>query len=128
MSSQVLVVNKVFAINKIDSFEGSDESIEKCEKLSKTKKLSRLGKSKNEKMSKSQNLAKSGKSLSKSGNLTNFNATEDGPKFLTPDARTAFNHLWLAFTEAPILWHFDSKCHIWIETDASGYTIGGVLS
>ena len=63
-------------------------------------------------MSKSQNLAKSGKKLSKSGNSTNFDATEDGPKFLTPDARTAFNRLRLAFTEAPILRHFDPECHI----------------
>ena len=86
------------------------------------------GKSKSEKTSKSRNSAKSGKKLSKSGNSTNFDATEDGPKFLTPDARTAFNHLRLAFTEAPILWHFDPECHIWIETDASGYAIGGVLS
>ena len=69
-------------------------------------------------MSKSWNLAKLGKKLSKSRNSTNFDATEDKPKFLTPDARTAFNRLWLAFTKALILWHFDPECHIWIETDA----------
>ena len=28
---------------------------------------------------------------------------EDGPKFLTPDAKITFNCLRLAFTEAPIL-------------------------
>ena len=67
------------------------------------KHVKKSGKSKSEKMSKSQNLAKSGKKLSKSGNSTNFDATEDGPKFLPPDAKTAFNRLWLAFTEAPIL-------------------------
>ena len=33
-----------------------------------------------------------------------------------------------AFTEAPILQHFDPECHIRIETNASGYAIGGVLS
>ena len=27
-----------------------------------------------------------------------------------------------------ILQHFDPECHIWIEINASGYTIGGVLS
>ena len=32
------------------------------------------------------------------------------------------------FLKAPILHHFDPKCHIRIETDASGYAIGGVLS
>ena len=31
-----------------------------------------------------------------------FDVMEDGSKFLTPDARTAFNHLWLAFNEALI--------------------------
>ena len=40
----------------------------------------------------------------------------------------AFNRLRLAFTKTPILWHFDPKCHIWIETDALGYAIGSVLS
>ena len=75
----------------------------KSEKTSKSRKLSKSGKSKGEKTSKSRNLAKSGKKLSKSGNSTNFDATEDGPKFLTPDARTAFNRLRLAFTKAPIL-------------------------
>ena len=53
-------------------------------------------------MSKSQNLAKSGKKLSQSGNSTNFDTIEAGPKFLTPDAKTAFNHLRLTFTKALI--------------------------
>ena len=64
----------------------------------------------------------------KSWNSTNFDVTKDGLKFLTPDAKTAFNYLWLAFTEAPILEHFDLKCHIQIETDALGYAISSVLS
>ena len=76
------------------------------------KHIKKSGKSKSEKTSKSQNLAKSEKKLLKSENSTNFDATEDRPKFLTPDTRTAFNRLRLAFTEAPILWHFDPKCHI----------------
>ena len=58
---------------------------------------------KSEKMSKSQNLAKSRKKLSKSGNLTNFDAIKAGPKFLTSNAKTAFNHLQLAFIEALVL-------------------------
>ena len=53
-------------------------------------------------MFKSQNLAKLEKKLSKSENSTNFDATEAEPKFLTFDARTAFNCLWVVFTEAPI--------------------------
>ena len=48
--------------------------------------------------------------------------------FLTPEARSAFNHLRLAFIKAPILCYFNPKCHIWIKTDASAYAIGGVLS
>ena len=48
--------------------------------------------------------------------------------YLTPDAKQAFTQLRQAFTEAPILRHFDPECHIRIETDASGYAIGGVLS
>ena len=109
MSLQVLVADEVLTANEVDGVEGGDKSIEKCGKLlktgksSKSQKLFKSGKSKSEKTSKSRNSAKSGKKLSKSGNSTNFDATKDGPKFLTPDARTAFNHIWLAFTEAPIL-------------------------
>ena len=82
------------------------------EHTKKSGKLSKSGKSKSEKTFKSRNSAKSEKKLSKIGNSTNFDVTEDGPKFLTPDARTAFNRLRLAFIEAPILWHFDPECHI----------------
>ena len=48
--------------------------------------------------------------------------------FLTADAKQAFTRLRQAFTEAPILSHFDPERHIRIQTDASGYAIGGVLS
>ena len=48
--------------------------------------------------------------------------------FLTLGAKRAFTQLRQAFTEAPIPRHFDPECHIRIETDASGYAIGGVLS
>ena len=66
---------------------------------------------KSRKLSKSQKLTKLRKKLSKSGNLPNFNAKKAGPSFLTSDAREAFNRLWLAFTKAPILWHFNPKYH-----------------
>ena len=107
----------MLAANEVDNIEDGNKSIKKYEKLLKIRKLS-----------KSQKLAKSRKKLLKSGNLPNFNAKKNKPSFLTPNARTAFNYLQLAFTKALILWHFDPKCHIWIETDTSGYTIGGVLS
>ena len=75
-----------------------------------------------------RNLSKSKKSKNaKSGVQTRLGATGE-PTFLTPDAREAFNQLRQAFTEAPILRHFDPEGHIRIETDASGYAIGGVLS
>ena len=47
--------------------------------------------------------------------------------FLTSNARRAFTQLRQTFTKAPILQHFDSKRHIWIETDVSGCAIGDVL-
>ena len=58
---------------------------------------------------------------------TRIGATGE-PTFLTFGAKEAFNRLRQAFTEAPILRHFDPKCHIRMETDALSYAIGGVLS
>ena len=66
-------------------------------------------------------------SWTKSGHLGNSNDLEER-KFLTSDAREVFNRLRQAFTEVPILWHFDPECHIRDETDASGYAIRRVLS
>ena len=84
---------------EVNGFDVGGNSVKHAKKSGKS---SKSRKSKSEKISKSQNLAKSGKKSLKSGNLTNFDATEVGPKFLTLDARAAFNHLWLAFIEAPI--------------------------
>ena len=50
------------------------------------------------------------------------------PHFLISDAKKAFNHLKLAFIEAQILQHFDPESHVRIETNASSYAIGGILS
>ena len=99
--SQVFVANKVLATNKLGDIKGDDKSIEICRKLSKTRKLF-----------KSQKSAKSEKKLSKSGNLSNFDAKENGLSFLTPDAKMAFNYLWLAFTKTPIFQHFHLEYHI----------------
>ena len=100
---------------------GGEKLAKKSAKSSKGLKLSKLGNSKG------KNLAKS-KKPSKSGNSPNFDAKEVGLSFLTPKARAAFNRLRLAFTKAPILWHFDPEYHIWIETDVLGYAINGMLS
>ena len=50
------------------------------------------------------------------------------PNFLISDAKKTFNHLRLVFIKAPIFQYFDLKSHIQIETDASSYAIGKVLS
>ena len=59
--------------------------------------------------------------------IPNIGATEES-NLLTSNAKKAFNHLKLAFIKAPILQYFDLESHIRIETDVSGYAIGGVLS
>ena len=65
---------------------------------------------------------------SKVAKATSPRTAPEARSFLTPEARLAFTRLRLAFTEAPILHHFDPERYIRIETDASGYAIGGVLS
>ena len=109
----------------IDKFDISRKGMEHAKKSGKLFKSRKL---KSEKTSKSWNLAKSGKKSSKSGNLTNFDAPEAGPKFLTSNAKKTFNCLRLAFTKALILWYFDLKCHIPIETNVLGYAMSEVLS
>ena len=52
----------------------------------------------------------------------------DDSSFLTSEAKLVFLRLRQTFIEAPILYHFDPECYIRIETDASSYTIGGILS
>ena len=48
--------------------------------------------------------------------------------YLTSDTRQAFTQLRQTFIKLLILQYFDMECHIRIETDASGYAIGKVLS
>ena len=69
----------------------------------KSEKSFKSRKSKSEKIFKSWNLAKLRKKLLKSGNSTNFDNMKTRPKFLTLNAKIAFNSLWLAFIKAPIL-------------------------
>ena len=100
------------------SRKSKGHKMSKSQKSAKSQKLSMPRKSKGEKL----------KKPSKSGNSPNFDVKNSGPSFLTPKARSAFNRLWLAFTKALILWHFDPKYHIQIKTDALGYAIGDMLS
>ncbi len=58
----------------------------------------------------------------------NFTKANFGMDFLTPRAKKAFIYQRKVFTEALILRHFDPKRHIWIEIDALGYAISGILS
>ena len=94
-----------------------------CKELTK-----KSGKLKGQILSKSQKSAKFRKNLTKSENLPNFGATKTRPSFLTSGARESFNCLRPAFIKAPILWHFNPKYQIWIETNVLGYAIGGMLS
>ena len=75
-----------------------------------------------------RNLSKSKKSKNaKSGIQTRAGATGE-PIFLTPGNKKTFNQLKQALTKAPISQYFDLECYIRIETNASGYALGRVLS
>ena len=103
----------------------SGQNLAKSEKSKNHRILAKLKKLSHPNLSKSKKAI-----LNKSEILVNSTvaATADATGYLTPKAREAFTQLRQAFTEAPILRHFDLKCHIRIETNASGYAIGGVLS
>ena len=64
----------------------------------------------------------------KSKNLSKSKNTVGSSDFLTPKAKLAFIELRQVFLKALILHHFDLERHIRIETNVSGYAIGGVLS
>ena len=51
------------------------------------------------------------------------------PKFeWTAEANKAFQKIKKAFTDAPILQHFDPAKPITVQTDASGFAIAGILN
>lgn len=49
-------------------------------------------------------------------------------EFLIPGARLAFTKLRKAFNTALIMYHYDRKYHIWIQTNLSSYDISGIFS
>ena len=53
---------------------------------------------------------------------------KDTPFEWTSICQTQFNTLKQRFTSAPILQHFDPKLQAYVETDASDYAIGTILS
>ena len=63
-----------------------------------------------------------------SSNHVSHTVSNNVSNYLTPEAKRAFNQLRQAFTEAPIIQHFDLERYIQVWTDASGYAIGRVLS
>ena len=67
--------------------------------------------------------------LSNTGKLRK-RSKANSPKadFLTFGAKKAFIHLRKDFTKALIFRYYDLEPYIWIETNALGYTIAGVLS
>ena len=97
MSSQVLAANevlgtRVLAVDEVDNIDdGGDGSSDRSKRVEP-----KTGGSESQKSAKS-------KKPSKCGNSSNFDVKKAGPSFLTPKAKSAFNCLWLAFTEAPIL-------------------------
>ena len=125
MLSQVLAANevlgaKMLAANKFGDVGGGDRLNDRLKHIEP-----KTGRSKSKKLAKSQKLAKSwklsklgkfkgkkSKKPPKNGNSPNFDAKNSGPSVLTLEARSAFNYLQLAFTEAPILRHFDPEYHI----------------
>ena len=68
------------------------------------------------------------RNLFKSRNLPKSKKIVRCSDFLTPKAKLAFIELRQTFFKALILPHFNPECHIRIETDVSGYAIGGFLN
>ena len=99
--------------------------------LAESKKLKNHRISAKPKKSSHSKLSKSKKTILKKAEISinsTMAANAGAIGYLIPKAREAFTQLKQTFTKAPILRHFDPKCPIWIETNASGYAIGGVLS
>ena len=69
------------------------------------------------------------KSVKKGGcNIKKYVKDARGSNYLIPDAKKAFNVLRHMLTQAFILQYSDPNRHLGIETNASGYAIGGTLS
>ena len=54
--------------------------------------------------------------------------TDNHNFILTPETEKAFEKLKTAFTTTPVLKHFNPELRTRIETDASGYVIGDIMS
>ena len=47
---------------------------------------------------------------------------------LTKEVRTTFEELKVAFTTAPVLWHYNTNLPVRLETDTSSFAISRILS
>ena len=65
---------------------------------------------------------------SKNYDFPKFRLEKARTGFFTSEARLAFIQLRQVFVKAPIFHYFNPESYIWIETDASDYAIGSVLS
>ena len=92
IANEMIKNNRMLASNEVSDVEGSNKSIKKLIK-SKTRKIFKLRKLKSKKLFKSQKLTKSRKNLLKNRNSSYFDIKKNGPSFLTPKARTAYNCL-----------------------------------
>lgn len=64
----------------------------------------------------------------KSKALFKSKKTQRSPDSLTPKAKPAFIKLRHVFVKTPVLYHFNSKRYIRIETNILGSAIGGILN
>lgn len=64
----------------------------------------------------------------KDKNLEFAKVNSFGTEFLIHEAKKVFLDLQNFFNKAPIYRDFDAKSHIWIDTNALGDAIGGILS
>ena len=78
-------------------------------------------------LKRSQKLRKNTRKRKRSQSRNRNNSPDDSNTFLTNAALRAFKRLRRAFTEAPVLRHFDPERAIRVETDASDKTIGAIL-
>ena len=124
LNVRVLVANEIVDVRSIDRLSDGSKRVEPKTRRSKSQKSAKSQKLFKSRISKGEKLKKP----SKNRNSPNFDAKNSGPSFVTPEARSAFNRLQLAFTKSLILWHFDPECHIDIETDTLGYVISVLLS
>lgn len=53
---------------------------------------------------------------------------ESRTKFCTLRARLVFAELRQTFSIAPVLYHFDLECYIWIKTEVLDFLIGRILN